>query len=655
MTTLDDNANQIDLNIPGLGPDTIFAGAGADFVKTSTLGGSLIFGQADNDTLISVGPNDTLYGGADEDSLRSQRTPAWLYGEAGNDIIIAEARATMLGGEGDDYLQAIAEANLMFGNQGNDTMLGGAIGRDTLYGGKGSDSLGFFTASGGNNLNLPVAGGFGGNQGSNYLRGDLEDDLVVGINIRDTLYGGKGNDTVKGVASNSYLSGDDGNDTLSVTNQTQTNFLGTVTIGVEKVTLLGGAGSDILAGGYGESGSGKNFFDGGADNDTITVFATQDTALGGAGDDFIQSITVSTTTQSSINPFNPLSNPYGQNNGGKNFLDGGTGNDTIVGGYTSDTLIGGADSDSLSGIFRLGSGGDGNDMIDANVAFGGTTPISITLDGGLGNDSLFGNVNAGTVTNWMNGGAGNDTIVFGSTGDKLISNGDFTGDDIIYYANGVTFGTTNFITDNLGNNFITGGNGTDVLTTGAGNDLLFGDSSNASLVFGNDTLDAGAGNDTLLGGYGDDQLFGGDGNDSLGGGPGADTLIGGAGDDSFYYNNYFEGDTSPDPITGGLGSNPDQIGDFTPNQDKFILQSSQFNFGVINQPSRLGSQSFFTVDAGTYDNNTTPAPAGPPLIVYEAASGRLLYDADGKGGQAPIYLALLAGTPSLTVNDITLI
>ena len=55
MTTLNDDSNQLDLNLPGLGPDTIFAGAGADFVRTSTLGGSLIFGQADNDTLISVG------------------------------------------------------------------------------------------------------------------------------------------------------------------------------------------------------------------------------------------------------------------------------------------------------------------------------------------------------------------------------------------------------------------------------------------------------------------------------------------------------------------------------------------------------------------------------------------------------------------------
>src|SRR6476469_378558 len=105
MTTLDDNPNQLDLNLPGLGPDTVFAGAGADSVRTSTLGGSLIFGQADNDTLVSVGPNDTVYGGDDEDSIRSQRTPALLFGDAGSDTIVAEARATVAGGLGADILQ----------------------------------------------------------------------------------------------------------------------------------------------------------------------------------------------------------------------------------------------------------------------------------------------------------------------------------------------------------------------------------------------------------------------------------------------------------------------------------------------------------------------------------------------------------------------
>ena len=183
MTTLSNDPNVIDLNLPGLGPDTIFAGAGSDFVRTSTLGGSLIFGESDNDTIVSVGPNDTVYGGADEDSIRSQRTPAYLDGGTGNDTIIAEARATVIGGEGDDFLQGTVEANLIFGNQGPDTLLGGSARRDTLYGGKGNDAIGFFIAGGGNNnnnlgLSLSVSG-LGGNEGSNFLRGDLGDDLLV--------------------------------------------------------------------------------------------------------------------------------------------------------------------------------------------------------------------------------------------------------------------------------------------------------------------------------------------------------------------------------------------------------------------------------------------------------------------------------------------
>ena len=141
---------------------------------------------------------------------------------------------------------------------------------------------------------------------------------------------------------------------------------------------------------------------------------------------------------------------------------------------------------------------------------------------------------------------------------------------------------------------------------------------------------------------------------------GADTLIGGAGSDSFYYNNFGEGVTL-NPVTGvpvatpDPGTQPDQIGDFTPGQDKLIFQSSQFvGLGVVSVPSRIGSQQFFTLDTGTYTGTETGLSSGASLI-YEAANGRLLYDPDGSGTGAPIYLALLAGTPSLTVNDITLI
>ncbi|MEG4108712.1 calcium-binding protein [Microcoleus sp. S13_C5] len=656
MTTLDDNPNQLDLNLPGLGPDTVFAGAGADFVKTSTLGGSLIFGQADNDTLISVGPNDTIYGGDDEDSIRSQRTPALLFGDAGNDTIVAEARATLVGGEGEDVLQGTVEANLMFGNQGADTILGGAQRGDSLYGGKDNDAIGFFIAGGGNNLSLQggLGIGFAGNEGSNYLRGDNGDDLVVGINVRDTLFGGKGNDTLRGVASNSYLSGDNDDDILVITNSTQSSpFISQViTIGIERTTLLGGGGNDSLTGAIGEFGAGRNFFDGGDGNDTIRVFATSDTALGGAGDDFIVSASVPNVISSvgASSAFPGFA--------GRNLLDGGVGNDTIVAAFSSDTMIGGDGNDSLSGTFTNAAGGDGNDTIDATKAFFGnaTGTALVTLDGGLGNDLLIGYTNpttgsSFTVTNLMNGSEGSDTIIFGTQFDKVIGN--FAGNDFISYASGVTFSGTvaNLITDTLGSNFIIGGNGTDVITTGNGDDILFGDSFNATLgAAGDDTLNAGGGNDTMLGGFGNDYLIGGDGNDSLGGGPGADTLLGGAGNDSFYYNNFGEGDS---------GSGPDQIGDFVVGQDKFILQFNSFpGLSAVQGTNRLSSRSFLVLESGAYTGQFGPAGAGAneAFLFYENGTGRLGFDPDGTAGpNQGVILAKLNGNPGLTASDITLI
>ncbi|MEG4961749.1 MULTISPECIES: calcium-binding protein [unclassified Microcoleus] len=651
MTTLDDNPNQLDLNLPGLGPDTVFAGAGADFVRTSTLGGSLIFGQADNDTLVSVGPNDTLYGGEDEDSIRSQRTPALLFGEAGSDTIVAESQGTLAGGLGEDFLQGTVEANLIFGNQGADTLLGGAQRRDSLYGGKDNDAIGFFIAGGGNNLSLPggVAIGFAGNEGSNYLRGDLGDDLVVGINVRDSLFGGRGNDTLRGVASSSYLSGDNDDDILVITNSTQASpFASTViTVGIERTSLIGGAGNDSLYGAIGEFGSGRNFFDGGDGNDTIRVFAAQDTALGGGGDDFIVSSTVvaisSVGASSSFPGF-----------AGRSLLDGGVGNDTIVAAYSTDTMVGGDGNDSLSGSFTQASGADGNDTIDATKAiFAGTGTALVTLDGGLGNDLLIGYTNPTgstfTVTNLMNGSEGSDTIIFGSQFDRVIGN--FAGNDIISYATSVTFSGTvaNFITDTLGSNFITGGNGTDVITTGSGDDILFGDSSNAT--FGDDTLNGGAGNDTILGGFGKDYLIGGDGNDSLGGGPGADTMIGGNGNDSFYYNNFGEG--------GTLGSEPDQIGDFVVGQDKLILQFNGFpGVSAVEGTNRLSSRSFLVLENGAYTSSFGPAgaAASDAFLFYENGTGRLGFDPDGTAGANPgVTLAILNGRPGVTASDITLI
>jgi Ca2+-binding RTX toxin-like protein len=658
MTTLDDNPNQLDLNLPGLGPDTIFAGAGADFVRTSTLGGSLIFGQGDNDTLLSVGPNDTLYGGNDEDSIRAQRSPALLFGDAGSDTVVAEARATLYGGAGEDFLQGTVESNLMFGNEDGDTMLGGAQRRDSLYGGKGNDSIGFFIAGGGNNLGLPLFGtGFAGNEGSNWLRGDLGDDFVAGINQRDTLYGGRGNDSLRTVGSNSYASGDLDNDTLWAVNSTSANVFGAgvIVAGLERITLLGGAGNDSLYGAIGEFGSGRNLYDGGEGNDTIFAFASQDTALGGSGNDFIQSKT--TDVLSSVGARSSF-----PGYAGRSLLDGGAGDDTITAAFSTDTMIGGEGNDSLSGIFTSASGAEGNDTI--NASFAGTNAAFITLDGGLGNDFLIGNTTTGvnnnfTATNFFNGGEGDDRIFLSSLRDRIIGNA--AGNDTISFATTATFTGTavSVITDTLGSNFITGGRGTDVITTGAGDDILFGGLSTGTApgqVDGNDTLDAGGGNDTLLGDFGNDNLIGGDGNDSLGGGPGADTLIGGSGNDSFYYANFGEGAT----LGGGagflpLGSSPDQIGDFTPGQDKLVFRRDGFP-GITGNNSPA-FESFLLINS-EYNNNAKPVGASDtqPFIFYQVNDGRLGFDPDGLLGPNPgVSLAILNNRPSLTANDITLI
>ncbi|RBM40219.1 RTX toxin [Vibrio tarriae] len=92
----------------------------------------------------------------------------------------------------------------------------------------------------------------------------------------------------------------------------------------------------------------------------------------------------------------------------------------------------------------------------------------------------------------------------------------------------------------------------DTLIGGAGNDILFGQG-------GNDTLNGGVGKDTLYGGNGNDTLIGGDGNDILIGGLGNDILTGGSGEDLFKW------------VDGDLDGGRDRITDFKIGEDKIDL------------------------------------------------------------------------------------
>ncbi|QUN67953.1 retention module-containing protein [Pseudomonas sp. JS425] len=138
-----------------------------------------------------------------------------------------------------------------------------------------------------------------------------------------------------------------------------------------------------------------------------------------------------------------------------------------------------------------------------------TVPGSDSIDGGNGNDIIFGDL----IT--LNG---------------VVSEGYQGLQEYVAQKSNVDVGTITaknmhqYISEHYTEFDISGANdGNDILTGGNGNDILFGQG-------GIDRLDGGRGNDMLLGGSGDDFLTGGHGDDTLIGGAGKDTFIWKAGD-----------------------------------------------------------------------------------------------------------------------------
>lgn len=607
-------------------PDVILGLGGNDTITTSTLGGSLVYGDSlvgsdisGNDVLVGRGQGDTLFASPGNDSLLGRAPGVALVGGDGRDTITAEQAATLYGGAGRDLLIAVAGDNLMFGNQDEDTILGGLQGNDTIYGGKGDDLIGFYSASGQSNVGLVIPPAVGGaNQGNNWVNGNIGNDTIVGVNTGDSLYGGQDNDSIAGVGSLSYLSGDEGNDTLRIQNPTGSISPfdpQTALVGVTQVTMMGGVGNDSIMGPIGRFGEGQNLLDGGAGNDTIMSFAAEDTLLGGEGDDFLSTNTSSELTTQGI--FTSL-----RGFAGGSSLDGGAGNDTLVSVFAGDSLFGGDGNDSLQGLrFSVMDGGDGNNTLNGGEWLRtGTTPLQVSLFGGAGNDLIIGA--QGTITNVIAGGAGDDTIVFGTTNDILLSdttantlgNDSITAADVRFFSEddvGVS------ITNLEGNNTIEGSERNDLLVTGSGNDLLLGGK-------GDDTLLGGGGNDYLFGGSGNDLLDGGLGDDTLEGGFGTNTLVGGEGNNLFFYR------FSEAVKTTGA----DFITDFNQGgNDRLVFSRNAatggFGFALIPGVStnELGPNQFIYLPTGVY--NDSNAIINTPVLIYEQQSGALKYDENG--------------------------
>ncbi|MFO1004813.1 MAG: NF038122 family metalloprotease [Planctomycetaceae bacterium] len=169
------------------------------------------------------------------------------------------------------------------------------------------------------------------------------------------------------------------------------------------------------------------------------------------------------------------------------YINGTSGNDTISVEKTNlgfTVRLNNKVSPNLDATSRiLVYGGDGHDKI--------TLPTSISLsaivDGGLGNDSIWG----GNGADVLRGGDGNDVI----------------------YARG-------------GSDIVYGGKGNDTIIGDAKSHLLFGEEGNDKIT-GHGVLVGGAGTDTLVATGSRNVLIGGDGVDQLTAALGGDLLIGG--------------------------------------------------------------------------------------------------------------------------------
>lgn len=213
---------------------------------------------------------------------------------------------------------------------------------------------------------------------------------------------------------------------------------------------------------------------GGAGNDTLT---------GGSGGDML---------------FGQSGNDTLLGKGGNDLLFGGAGNDVLIGGDGNDQMFGEAGNDRM--IWNPGDdsdlmeGGEGIDTAEVNGGNGGETfaitangtrvrfdrvdPAPFSLDigttenlvihAGGGDDVITATGNlAALITLTLDGGAGNDTILGGNGADLLLG-----GD---------------------GNDFIDGNQGNDTALLGAGNDTFRWDPGD-----GSDKVDGQAGTDTLL-------------------------------------------------------------------------------------------------------------------------------------------------------------
>lgn len=406
----------------------------------------IIRGNGGSDNLFGNGGNDDLYGGGGDDYLEGGAGLDKLYGGDGFDYFDYANPAHIVRGEIIDGGAGIDTIGVRPSRPGElfdftgakltsiEQFAGaGAIGRFTFAQAAGLTTIEAF------NLELAGSGAFTLNSDL-LLRGVVRlvsYDTTLTIGSATNLYGGisvtgsNGTDTVIGNGAANTLSGEGGADKLY--GEGGGDFL---IGGLGRDQLYGGAGRDQFIIYSSAEMQGGEVYDGGADLDTLRVFASVNmlgvtitgiedlvaeggAQLSGAASQFggYRAITADsfnivdggTATIAGVVAVNTINIRAAgvvlDLSASSSFSSNST---TIYGWTTSDTVVGSNRSESIYG-------GRGNDV----------------LDGGAGDDVLVGGEDRDTLT----GGAGADTFVYTQRNDSGVNKSDtitdFTAGDIL--------------------------------------------------------------------------------------------------------------------------------------------------------------------------------------------------------------------------------
>ncbi len=677
-----DGGSGNDTLVGGAGNDTALGGDGQDSLQGGSGRDSLVGGDG-NDTLEGDGGNDTLEGGAGDDSLlggsgfdilTGGEGADTLDGGNGNDTITASGGDVVIGGEGgtdtadqlivDDVAEVIfdptnSENGTVVFNDGSTATFTGI---EELIVNGGPDGIVAGTA--GNDVidanyvdeNLEQVDN---NDGTLGTTGDQ--DLIQAGMGDDTVYAGEGDDSVVGgpgaalnVGSVENLSwvgeGANGTDlsdgftqdtgvanvTVSIANdgalnQSQVNTTTQYTAGGTEpfatnsgLSLGGNGGPDVATVTFDSDAELTNVsfrindidsntwedivtvnaFDANGNPVTVTLTPTGDDTVSGqtvtagaaADDPNLANGSVLVEIAGPITSFEVI------------YENGSTGgqlvyltdvhytasefdDDVLHGDQGGDTLEGGAGNDALFG--------DQLAIDPATIPSGtGGTATSVTFQ----NDSPYAvelaQVDAtGTVVSVITIPAGNDFTAASTTQTNWVLRDPSTGDILQVYEAPADGSTQVFDST-----------GADSLDGGLGDDTLSGD-------FGNDTLDGGAGNDSLSGGA-EQDLF------QFGDGFGTDTVDGGEDGDDFDTLDFSAMSTGINAVFDG-----DEQGDVN---DTGSADSAEFT----NIEQVTGTAQDDTIDAGASTADQTLIGGDGADSLVGGSGNDTLYGDSGDGSSA---------------------